>query len=123
MKIIITFLIVVTLGLTIGCSKSSGDTGNGPQEAPLPENCDGINATFAADVSPIFQTKCATGSGCHGFGSGNGPGPLTDFTSIRDAATAIRAAVNAGRMPKNGSLTSLQLKQINCWIDNGRLNN
>jgi hypothetical protein len=122
MKTIIILAIVIT-GFAIGCSKKSGETVNDPQQSPPASNCDGINAKFAADVLPIFQTKCATSSGCHGNGSVNGPGPLLNFTEIRDAANSIKSAVNSGSMPRNSSLTSTQLKQINCWVDNGVLNN
>lgn len=121
MKKIITFLILILFitGLLIGCSK---DKGNNPG-VPPPNNCDGVNAKFAADILPLVQTKCATGSGCHADGSINGPGALTNFNQIKNAASSIKTAVVSGRMPLGGSLTSAQIRQISCWVDNDALNN
>jgi len=127
MKSFITVSIILIVCIAFGCAKQSGDvpggSGGGPQQSPPPNSCDGVNAKFADDILPLIQTKCATGSGCHGSGSGNGPGALTSFNAIKNAASAIKSAVNSGRMPLNGSLTALQLKQINCWVDNGSPNN
>ena len=123
MKIIITIIFILIIALAMGCSKGSGDPGNNPQQSPGTTSCDGVNATFTTDILPIFQGSCATSSGCHGTGSNNGPGPLRNFIEIRDAGTEIKRVVNVGSMPKNGSLTNLQIRQISCWVDNGRLNN
>jgi hypothetical protein len=123
-KKIITFLILILsiTGLMIGCSKDQGQEGNNP--GPPPANtCDGVNAKFAADILPILQTRCATGSGCHDNGSINGPGALTNFSQIKNAAGSIKTAVVSGRMPLGGSLGSSQIRQIGCWVDNGALNN
>src|SRR5690349_3311618 len=120
MKSTIIVLIILIMCFAFGCSKQSGSVpgtpGNPPEQSPPGNNCDGVNATFAADILPLIQTKCATSSGCHGNGSGNGPGALTAFTQIKNAASSIKSAVNSGRMPLNSSLSTLQLKQINCWI-------
>lgn len=124
--IIITIAIVMTIVIAAGCSKGSGD---GKDIAPPPPppvegtSCNGVNAAFTADVFPIIQSKCATNSGCHGDGSFNGPGALTTFTKIKNAADRIKSAVNAGRMPLGGSLTATELKKLNCWIDSGSPNN
>jgi len=121
MKTILIILVIAVTAFVISCSKSSGDTNN-PQQSP-PPSCDGINAKFAADIMPIFQTKCATSSNCHGGGSVNGPGPLQDFNAIKAASADIKRVVNLGIMPKDGSLDPLQIEQINCWIDHGAINN
>ena len=123
MKIIIAILIILITAFAIGCVKESGDVPGNPGP-PNPNNtCDGVNAKFAADISPIIQTKCATSNGCHGNGSFNGPGPLTTFTQIQNAANSIKTAVNNGRMPLGGSLTTSELQKINCWVNSGAPNN
>jgi uncharacterized membrane protein len=53
----------------------------------------------------------------------NGPGALTTFNQIKNAASAIRSAVVSKRMPLGGSLTDAQIQSIACWADNGALNN
>jgi hypothetical protein len=121
------FLLLTGIVAMVACSKGSDDDVNGtppPQNPPPQQNdCNGVNAKFAADIDPIIQTKCSFAPGCHGNGSGNGPGELLSFTQIKNAASSIKAAVNAGRMPKGGTLTSAQLKSINCWVNGNASNN
>jgi len=85
--------------------------------------CSGVSASFANDVSPIIQTSCNQGSGCHGNGSFNGPGALVTYSEITNAAAQIQASIQAGRMPLGSSLSSSQIQKIVCWISNGKLNN
>lgn len=85
-------------------------------------NCVGVNARFAVDVNPIIQSRCAT-AGCHAAGSTNGPGPLTTYDQIRDAANRIKPAVVSRIMPKGSTLSTEEIKLINCWIESGAPNN
>ncbi|OQP47007.1 hypothetical protein A4H97_05680 [Niastella yeongjuensis] len=84
--------------------------------------CDGVNASFVADVNPIIQSSCAKPD-CHAAGSTNGPGALTSYTQIKNAATQIKSAVVSRFMPEDGSLTQSQIKSISCWVDSGAPNN
>lgn len=111
MLIIITILCIV-----IACSKTGIDN-------PGTVDCSGAAKSFANEVNPIIQSSCATNSGCHGSGSNNGPGELLRHTQIFNARLAIRAAIISGRMPKSGSLTTVQKNSIICWIDNGASDN
>ena len=81
------------------------------------------NFAFAANVSPIIMTSCSASSGCHGTGSSSGPGALTTYTEIKNAAAQIQSSIMAGRMPLGSSLSAAQLQTINCWINNGTPNN
>ena len=124
-KTLITLTIVI-IGLAIACSKETANSNGGstpPGTPPGGDPCEGISAQFTENIAPIIQTKCATNGACHGAGSNNGPGALTGFQQIKDNASRIQNAVNSGRMPLNGSLTTTQLKQINCWVNSGSLNN
>jgi len=86
-------------------------------------DCSGAPKTFATDVNPIIQASCGTGSGCHGSGSSNGPGPLLNYSAVFSAHSDIRSAVASGHMPLNGSLTAPEKNAILCWIDSGAANN
>jgi hypothetical protein len=109
--------VVVSLALCflIACKKA-GDN-------PTPSVCNGPTKSFASDVNPIFQSTCATNSGCHGSGSNNGPGELIGYSKIFNARSDIRSQVSSGRMPLGGSLTADEKNAILCWIDNGAPNN
>ncbi len=118
MKTILILLGAATLFIT-ACSKST----NGPATpSGITITCTGTKS-FATDASPLFQTFCATNSGCHGAGSVNGPGPLTSYSLIFNARSNIRSAVASGLMPQNTKLTNDQISTIVCWIDQGAANN
>jgi hypothetical protein len=111
-------LIILVLGLVFSCSKQHGQDPAGPGGS----SCDGVNAKFAADIFPLIESKCSDDAGCHGAGSINGPGELMNYNQIRNAAGPIKIAISTGRMPQNGSLSPAELRQINCWINNGTQN-
>jgi len=114
-------LIITAASIIMACSKSK-DTSNNEGGNTL--DCSTVGAkTFATDVSPIIQSKCATDGNCHGSGSINGPGALLTYSAIFNARANIRAAVASGEMPLTGSLTTAQKNSILCWIDNGAPNN
>jgi hypothetical protein len=115
---IVTTIIFLSVFISISCSKDNGGGGG-----TTTVDCSTVtNKAFAADVNPIIQGTCG-GAGCHGTGSTNGPGALTNYAQISGSASSIRSAVSSGRMPKNSTLSSGQKNSIICWIDNGALNN
>ena len=122
--VIVMAIIMMTI---IACSKSTEtDAGSNtvpPPPSPTATSCASAPAKFSSDVSAIIQSSCAISSGCHGNGSTNGPGALTTFNQIKNAATFIKSEVVSKRMPLGGSLTNSQIQSISCWVDNGALNN
>ncbi|HET6768383.1 MAG TPA: hypothetical protein VFH08_13325 [Chitinophagaceae bacterium] len=119
-------VIVALIIIVAACSKGSNGDGGGtpppPPPPPSPSSCSSTSAKFSADVNPIIQNSCAI-SGCHGNGSGNGPGALVTFEQIRNAASQIKTAVVNRSMPRGGTLSNAQIQIISCWVDNGALNN
>lgn len=111
------FLVIFSfLCVHLACSKPGGTVN------PAVPDCTTVSKTFSTDVSPIIQQKCAL-SGCHGPGSFNGPGSLTNYAEIFDARARIRPAVANRIMPKDGSLNNSQRNTILCWIDAGAPDN
>lgn len=100
------------------CSKGA-DGGNPPPVDP----CSGLQSKFVADVQPIINATCANSSNCHGTGTSNTGGPLTDYNKIFTKRSEIKFQVEAGFMPKNSSLTTDQKNKIICWINSGAPNN
>lgn len=113
-KNLITLL--VCLAVFIGCTNDKDELLN-----PFNGDCTGVDARFSNDVLPIIQANC---QGCHGAGSTNGPGALTNYTEIRNAAVRIKNAVVSGYMPKDaGPLPAEEVRKIRCWVDSGTPNN
>jgi hypothetical protein len=106
----------VYLALFIGCTNDKDELLN-----PAGSDCTGVNASFANDVLPIIQANCG---GCHGAGSTRGPGPLTNYTEIKNAAVRIKTSVITGSMPLNAApLPDAAIRKIRCWVDSGTPNN
>ena len=129
MKAGFRYIMVMAIIMTtiIACSKSTETDASGntvpPPPSPPATSCASVPAKFSTDVSEIIQSSCAFTSGCHGNGSRNGPGALTTFNQIKNAAAIIKSEVVSKRMPLGGSLTNSQIQSISCWVDNGALNN
>ncbi|WP_407525461.1 cytochrome c [Lacibacter sp. MH-610] len=115
-KLILSLLIAVVL--YTACKKSSDDGGNNPPNNP--PNC---SISFASRVSAIVQTNCAFTAGCHGAGSTNSGGPLTNHSQIFNRRSNIRAAVQAGTMPQGATLSAADKADLISWIDCGAPNN
>ena len=118
MKKLFGSLIVLFVCLVYACSKKS-ETSTAQSS---PADCNGIDSRFSLKVLPIIQSKC-TSSGCHGVGSLHGPGALTNFSQISNAAAAIGRAVDSGEMPKDGRLSVQDKNAILCWVSDGSPNN
>ena len=118
---LIVFAMLACVAVIISCSKSGGTTGGGGDNNNTLD-CSAVAKTFSTDANPIFQTFCNQ-AGCHNNGSTNGPGPLTNYAQIFSARSDIRAAVAAGVMPQNTTLSLSQRNTILCWIDSGAPNN
>jgi hypothetical protein len=85
--------------------------------------------SYAKDVAPVIQAKCAV---CHQPG-GLGPMPLTRYEEIKAFAPMIREALRTKRMPPfqpditvghwapNEGLSSEQLRTLVHWVEAGAL--
>lgn len=115
-KRLITLLAVI---FTVwACSKNSDPEPEPPNEI----DCTAVSSSFSADVFPIISTNCATNSLCHGPGSVQGPGELTNYTQIRASAGAVRTAVTSESMPPGRPLSKTDQDIISCWVLNGSPN-
>ncbi|MEP6734838.1 MAG: hypothetical protein ABJA70_04925 [Chryseolinea sp.] len=117
-----TFLILLLL-IVISCVN---DTLPAADEYSCSSNDE---VSFANDINPIINTKCAIegDGGCHNGGNG----PTLDWrvfnnfqghaSSVKDRIT--RPATASGHMPKIGSLTDDQIRLLICWVNQGAQNN
>jgi hypothetical protein len=86
------------------------------------DNCTTTPATFSAHVSTIIQVRCATQL-CHDANSTNVGGPFTNYTLIKNKATQIKDAIEAGVMPQGSTLSQAEIAIISCWVQSGAPNN
>jgi uncharacterized membrane protein len=107
--------------LATACSKESAPSSSNNSGGTV--DCSTASAKFSANVLPLVLTKCSYNSGCHGTGSTNSGGALTNYTQLKARASDIKSQVNAGIMPQNGTLTNAEKATISCWVDAGALNN
>ena len=75
--------------------------------------------SFAESIQPIIETNCAI-SGCH---DGSGNVDYRVFQNLKNNPTDIKSRTQSGDMPRNGTLTQMEIDMIACWVDDGALNN
>lgn len=88
------------------------------------EACTPGAVTFAIDIQPIIETNCAL-PGCHNGSNASIP-DWTLFSNIQDKATLIKIRTANNTMPPSTSgitLTSSEIADIGCWVDDGAQNN
>ena len=89
----------------------------------VPEGCESGKIKYTTHISPILSASCAV-SGCHVAG---GTAPV--FASYSDLAPFIANGsfktqlITSRTMPPAGPLTTTQREDIQCWLDEGALNN
>jgi hypothetical protein len=81
------------------------------------------SVSFSNDVWPIISENCA---GCHGVGNSTGY-VFTNHTTVSLNANAIVGSMRSEGfqlMPIGGpALPDSIIQKINCWIQQGKLNN
>lgn len=115
-KIFYFSLLISVMLLLYACSKGGGSSST-------TDPCAGLSFKFLTEVQPIINTTCANSSNCHGSGSTNSGGPLTDYDKIFAKSSNIKFQIESGLMPKNGTLSATDKNKIICWINSGAPNN
>ena len=96
------------------------DKGELQSVAPA-DSCPSV--TYSKTIGPIISNKCSV-SGCHDSGSLTG-----DFTAYDGLKVSVengnfkRKVLDLKTMPVSGSLSIQELQNIQCWLDQGHLNN
>ena len=120
MKNNIYLSLIISIALLLNACTKGGGGGGTP---PPPDPCTGLSFKFSTDVQPIVNTTCANSANCHGVGSVNSGGALTDYNSIFNKRSNIKFQIENGLMPKVGSLSTADKNKIICWINSGAPNN
>ena len=79
------------------------------------------NISYKSIISPIFAANCNF-NGCHGSGSTGRD--WTNFSDVKNKASDIKARTSNRSMPIGAfTLTTQEIQQIACWVDDGANNN
>ncbi|MCB9267295.1 MAG: hypothetical protein H6558_19915 [Lewinellaceae bacterium] len=90
---------------------------------PIATDVDCSTVTYTGTIAPLIARSCG-GSSCHG--SNGFEGDMTTYTKLIryvNNGRFEREVLDRQTMPKNSRLTSEELGQIQCWIDNGAQDN
>jgi hypothetical protein len=98
------------------CSKNQADTGTPVVEPPKTAD----KVTYTNFVGPLLEAKC---SSCHAAGQ-----PQASFWTFSGYASVIANAdmihqlvIVTKDMPRSGSLSAAELKSLQTWYDQGKL--
>jgi hypothetical protein len=110
-------IIVLSLVVIIGCRK---DKVPAPKIAPVETVCSDT-ISYSQKVLPLIQNNCFS---CHA----NGTQPvINDYTTIVNQSDLMLKTFRAdgvSLMPQGGpALPEQDIKDFNCWIKQGKLNN
>ncbi len=73
--------------------------------------CDGSNPTYTSYVKNLVDNNCVS---CHSnFATYSGLSTVTTNGKFEQKVLIEQS------MPKNGSLSTEELKKLQCWVDNG----
>ena len=112
------FLFIAGLVALASCKKDDDSGGDGGID------CDTVK--FSTTIAPLLQNNC-TNVGCHDVGSALTNGDYTTYAGIETVAkndTMRQKVLIDMTMPKGTAvLTQTQLDQVECWLDDGALDN
>jgi hypothetical protein len=128
--ILALILIQVIAVLSYACTKDTADAPPPPPPPTAIRFCDSITVSFSADIQPIMDNSCAF-SGCHNStGTTNGQFAFDTYAGVNAAQLdpkfwdAISHASGASPMPSGSPrLADSLLQKIECWIEQGALDN
>lgn len=112
--------LVAIVVLSPACKTKKSIVSSTPAAAPVPVDCNTINATYSKDIAPLIANYCMP---CHEAGT------LIDFTTYEKLSVVAkngeldRRALLLKDMPPLGPLSKEDQEKIRCWLDNGALNN
>jgi len=115
--------ILIILGIMQACADHT-------LPAPDQSACASVDeVSFASDIEPIIDAKCAIvgDGGCHNGGNGASL-DWREFSNVQSNATSVkdritRPAGTSGHMPRVGSLSDDQIRLLVCWVEQGAQQN
>ena len=75
--------------------------------------------SFSQDIEQIFISNCMP---CHQTNNAGGNVILENHTTISDNINMSILEIEAGTMPPSSPLNDSIITMLNCWVENGKLN-
>lgn len=129
-NLLICSALLIGMTFMASCKKDQDDPADDPTGGGV-SLCDTVSPSFATDVMPIIERSCSDANlgSCHAAGSPRGD--YTIFTGIKvdaDNGSIENRVLNTKSMPpsfSNGptTLAVSELNTIQCWLENGALDN
>lgn len=89
-------------------------------DEPFVGGCE-TEVSYSATIRPLINSRCMP---CH---NGDGSEPfapdLTTFSDVQRLAQQVKAETVTRRMPIGSTLSTAEINDIECWVDNGAPNN
>lgn len=105
-------------GLEAGTVNVAVKDGDGCEDDDIEEILSGIS--LSSDIMPIITANCAISS-CHVPGTARED--LSTASGVISNASSVNSRVQSGSMPPSGSLSQANMDLIECWFNDGGLNN
>lgn len=112
----VILLLLAACGDTEGSTAGGGGAGGGTScPNDLPASCPVPAPTWATDVAPVIEARCAT---CHATGGIAADKPLTSHAEVFARKGAVLNQVHACKMPQAGSpqLTAAERAAVLGWL-------
>jgi hypothetical protein len=113
----VRFFLLIVLAASCGNAPAASCPSDLPAACPTP------TPSFARDVNPILQARCA---GCHGPSGLASDRPLTTYQEVHAQRSSALNQTYACRMPpadSGGPLTGAERSQVLGWFVCGAPNN
>jgi hypothetical protein len=103
--------------LLVSCKKESTKT-----LSPITNNPTSCSQTisYKNEVEPMIKMYCL---GCHSSNQTSGGINLSGYSNTSTHASRSLNSIKNGSMPPVGSIPDSLIQKLNCWINQGKLNN
>lgn len=101
----------------ISCKKENTNT-----VTPINSNVKNCSKTisYKTEIVPMMNTYCVS---CHSSNQASGGINLSGYNNTSTHATSSLNSIKNGSMPPMGSIPDSLIQKLNCWINQGKLNN
>jgi hypothetical protein len=109
-------ILFLFLFVFVSCNKESNTTTNTNNTISLCTK----TISYKNEIAPLINTYCV---GCHSSNQASGGINLSGYNNTSTHSTRSLNSIKNESMPPMGSFPDSLIKKLNCWINQGKLNN